>query len=74
VLFFTTTTNVTMSASHAQLDPAYVAATTGPHLNIANWTLTGMALAFLALRVYCKSIQGRGLWWDDHFLIASWVS
>jgi hypothetical protein len=29
---------------------------------------------FLALRIYCKLSRRRSLWWDDHFLVASWVS
>jgi hypothetical protein len=47
--------------------------TLGPVLNLANWSLTGISLVFLVLRLYCKAIQRRGLWWDDHFLLASWV-
>jgi hypothetical protein len=35
--------------------------------------LTIAAAVFLALRVYCKLSRRRSLWWDDHFLIASWV-
>jgi len=55
-------------------DPAYQAQTLGPQLNLANWSLTAISLVFLLLRLYCKAIQRRGLWWDDHFLLASWVS
>ena len=40
----------------------------------AIWSLTVAATVFLALRVYCKLSRRRLLWWDDHFLIASWVS
>ncbi|KAI1073234.1 hypothetical protein LB507_010845 [Fusarium sp. FIESC RH6] len=29
---------------------------------------------FLGLRLYCKVIRRRGFWWDDHVLIASWIS
>jgi len=39
----------------------------------AIWSLTIAAAVFLALRVYCKLSRHRSLWWDDHFLIASWV-
>lgn len=39
----------------------------------AIWFLTIAAAVFLALRVYCKLSRRRSLWWDDHFLIASWV-
>ncbi|KAI0141843.1 hypothetical protein GGR57DRAFT_397830 [Xylariaceae sp. FL1272] len=46
----------------------------GVILNAVNWTLTVLALLFLALRVYCKLARSRGLWWDDYLLIASWIS
>ncbi|KAK4120726.1 hypothetical protein N657DRAFT_648913 [Parathielavia appendiculata] len=39
----------------------------------AIWSLTIAAAVFLALRLYCKLSRGRLLWWDDYFLIASWV-
>ena len=38
-----------------------------------SWVLTGVATAFLALRIYCKQWRHRGLWWDDYILLASWV-
>ena len=40
----------------------------------AIWAFTVASAVFLALRIYCKLSRGRFLWWDDHFLIASWVS
>src|SRR5690349_15135447 len=46
----------------------------GPKLNAVIWTLTSFAAVFLALRIYCKTVLARGLWWDDWILIASWVS
>jgi hypothetical protein len=46
----------------------------GPQVNFVIWLLTALSAAFLALRVYCKFLRHRGLWWDDHVLIASWVS
>src|SRR5688572_8364258 len=45
----------------------------GPQLNFIIWLLTAFALTILGLRVYCKQARGRGLWWDDHVLIISWV-
>ncbi|CAK7216099.1 hypothetical protein SBRCBS47491_002717 [Sporothrix bragantina] len=45
-----------------------------PQLNFTIWLLTGLSLGFLSLRVYCKFLRGRGLWWDDYVLITSWVS
>ncbi|GAB1317461.1 hypothetical protein MFIFM68171_07671 [Madurella fahalii] len=46
----------------------------GPQINFTIWLLTALSAAFLALRVYCKFLRHRGLWWDDHVLIASWLS
>jgi hypothetical protein len=46
----------------------------GPQINFTLWLLTALSAAFLSLRVYCKFLRHRGLWWDDHLLIASWVS
>ena len=40
----------------------------------AIWTFTVASAVFLALRLYCKLLRRRPLWWDDYFLIASWVS
>ncbi|ORY56339.1 uncharacterized protein BCR38DRAFT_451083 [Pseudomassariella vexata] len=45
----------------------------GPLINTIGWTITILSFAFLALRVYCKFSRKNGLWWDDHFLIASWL-
>ncbi|KAK4223788.1 hypothetical protein QBC38DRAFT_486921 [Podospora fimiseda] len=38
------------------------------------WVFFGLSTVFLGLRVYCKIWRGRGLWWDDHILIASWLA
>ncbi len=46
----------------------------GSQINFTIWLLTALSSAFLALRVYCKFLRHRGLWWDDHLLILSWVS
>ncbi|CRK38356.1 hypothetical protein BN1708_007745 [Verticillium longisporum] len=40
----------------------------------ACWSLAAAAVILLSLRLYCKVWRGRGLWWDDHLLIASWIS
>ncbi|KAH9907282.1 hypothetical protein F4778DRAFT_799605 [Xylariomycetidae sp. FL2044] len=44
----------------------------GPQVNICNWALAVLASAWVALRVYCKYMRHRGLWWDDYVLVASW--
>ena len=46
----------------------------GPQLNAVFWTLTSLSFLFMALRLYCKYLRGRYLWWDDYVLIASWVA
>jgi hypothetical protein len=46
----------------------------GPMVNYAIWLMTATAFIFLALRMYCKTTRRRQLWWDDHFLMASWIS
>lgn len=37
------------------------------------WSLVGASAVFLSLRIYCKLWRGKGLWWDDHTMIISWV-
>lgn len=46
----------------------------GPKLNAVIWLLTGISAVFLGLRVYCKFLRHKGLWWDDYLLIMAWVS
>ncbi|KAH6651404.1 hypothetical protein F5144DRAFT_478449 [Chaetomium tenue] len=45
----------------------------GPKLNAIIWVLTTISGLVLALRVYCRIIRRRSLWWDDAFLIAAWI-
>ena len=45
----------------------------GPKLNAVVWFLTILSGLFLGLRVYCKHLRHKGLWWDDFILIAAWV-
>lgn len=42
-------------------------------LNYSIWLMTGVSLAVLVLRVYCKVSRKRTLWWDDWVLKLSWV-
>lgn len=37
-------------------------------------SLTFLSGIFLGLRLYCKLVRRRSFWWDDHVLIAAWVS
>ncbi|KAI1470485.1 uncharacterized protein F4812DRAFT_456495 [Daldinia caldariorum] len=45
----------------------------GPHVNYAIWIFAALATLFLGLRVACKCRWNAYLWYDDWFLIASWV-
>ncbi|PKS06304.1 hypothetical protein jhhlp_007052 [Lomentospora prolificans] len=54
--------------------PEFLAETNGPNLNAANWSLIGVSAVFLVLRIYCKTTASRGLWWDDHLLLVSWLA
>ncbi|KAI1880957.1 hypothetical protein JX265_001197 [Neoarthrinium moseri] len=45
----------------------------GPQVILTVWVLSSMAFAWLALRIYCKFLRSRRLWWDDYVLIVSWV-
>ena len=38
------------------------------------WVVTVVSGLFLGLRVYCKVTRHRSMWWDDWFLVLSWVS
>jgi len=67
-------TNGTAAASATATQQRISAENYGPQINFTIWLLTALSAMFLALRVYCKFLRHRGLWWDDHILIASWVS
>lgn len=61
-----------------QLTPQELAAlphdNLGPRLNAVIWTLTAVSAIFLALRLYCRIIMAKVLWWDDWFLSAAWIA
>ncbi|ORY58496.1 uncharacterized protein BCR38DRAFT_500261 [Pseudomassariella vexata] len=44
-----------------------------PKVNSGVWCLTIVATLFLGLRIWCRLIRNRGLWWDDYFFIIAWV-
>lgn len=64
-------------SSTAELTPEEIAALPhedyGPRVLFALWFTTPVAFIFLCLRVYCKRLTRKPLWWDDRFLLASWV-
>jgi hypothetical protein len=39
-----------------------------------DWSLVTASLLFVAARFYCKFSRRLRLWWDDLFVIISWVS
>ncbi|PHH54867.1 hypothetical protein CFIMG_001264RA [Ceratocystis fimbriata CBS 114723] len=57
----------------AKLRPGY-SDNRGPGIRASCWILGGLSLVFLSLRVYCKFLKHRGLYWDDYLLIASWLA
>jgi hypothetical protein len=64
-------------AAPAPLTPEQLAAL--PHDSQATkllasiWTLAFVATVFLCMRIYCRLLKARRLWWDDGILIAAWV-
>lgn len=46
----------------------------GPTTRISVWTLTGLSLAFVIVRLYCKFVRHRRFHADDYFCTAAWVS
>ncbi|TQN67174.1 hypothetical protein CSHISOI_08358 [Colletotrichum shisoi] len=44
-----------------------------PRVVASIWAMISVSTVFLLLRVYCKRVRTRGMWIDDHILIASWV-
>ncbi|KAK8064486.1 hypothetical protein PG994_007124 [Apiospora phragmitis] len=45
----------------------------GPYILGISWSLVGLSALFLILRLYVKWTRHRGLWWDDHVVVASWI-
>ncbi|KAI0132847.1 hypothetical protein BJ170DRAFT_263628 [Xylariales sp. AK1849] len=45
----------------------------GPTIIAVFWSFVAVSLVFVGLRIYCKFLRRRGLWWDDYILILSWV-
>ncbi|KAK5654249.1 hypothetical protein OQA88_7424 [Cercophora sp. LCS_1] len=46
----------------------------GPYLLRVIWVLAGLSTLLLGLRLYSKLWRRRPLWWDDHVLVAAWLS
>lgn len=45
----------------------------GPVVIAAIWSMFAISSCFLILRVYCRAIRTRAMWWDDYLLVAGWV-
>jgi len=46
---------------------------TAPTIVIALAVLTGVALAFMGLRIFCKARYHKKFGWDDYILGSAWV-
>ncbi|KAJ2907128.1 hypothetical protein MKZ38_007643 [Zalerion maritima] len=61
----------------AQLSPEELAALPhddhGNRVQFALWFTVSISAVFVGLRVYCKRITKRRLWWDDYLLVGSWI-
>ncbi|KAK3372343.1 putative integral membrane protein [Podospora didyma] len=54
----------------------YIDASANPQGVLINglvWFMLILATISVVLRVYCKLIRRRALWWDDYFLISAWI-
>ncbi|KAK3681769.1 hypothetical protein B0T22DRAFT_445374 [Podospora appendiculata] len=45
----------------------------GQRILVTIWILTGLSGLFLLVRLFCKLMTKRLLWWDDHVLALSWI-
>ncbi|KAF3763191.1 hypothetical protein M406DRAFT_240401, partial [Cryphonectria parasitica EP155] len=45
----------------------------GQEILIGVWVPTAISGLILLLRIYCKHVRQRGLWWDDAVISISWV-
>ncbi|KAL5606876.1 hypothetical protein BROUX41_003253 [Berkeleyomyces rouxiae] len=42
-------------------------------MRIVSWIMLSLSTVFVALRVYCKTLNARGLWWDDYILLLAYA-
>lgn len=66
------THNSTAPGSHHALTSADYEEGLGPMVLAVCWSMTAIAALFLGARLYVKLTTHKRLWWDDHFLVASW--
>ena len=46
----------------------------GPTIIAVLWSLVAVSGLFVCLRIYCKRMTSKAMWWDDYILIAAWAS
>lgn len=61
--------NTNVTSTH---EDENVLGASGPEVLGLVWGLTFLAACFLATRLYVKRRHDKGVWWDDHLLMASW--
>ena len=42
-------------------------------VDVSIWFMLGISTILLGLRLYCRLLRVRQLWWDDHLLTLGWV-
>lgn len=42
-------------------------------VNVSIWVMFAISSIFLTLRLYCRAIRTKALWWDDYLLVAGWM-
>jgi hypothetical protein len=61
-------------SSNAPVDPALLPHDdTGPEVRVTVWILTAVAALFFGLRLYCRWLKSRRIFWEDWVLGASFV-
>ncbi|KAM0277437.1 hypothetical protein ACHAQH_005801 [Verticillium albo-atrum] len=45
----------------------------GPTVVASIWSMMAIATVFFALRIYCKTVRTRGMWWDDYIMLVAWL-
>lgn len=65
------------NGTDASNPPSRIATTSygasGPEVLAVVWAMTFVPTCFLAVRLWVKHRSHKGLWWDDHMLLASWT-
>lgn len=54
-------------------NPTSGAGANGTEINVVVWVMAAVATCFLGARLCIKLRGHKGMWWDDHALVASWA-